>query len=689
MAGLKRSADVDGRTSLSTAKTKKGRSNEKISALSAEYIVDSDSDTSANNAISAVTARNTSSIPVQRSSQPPLTKSSAKPVPKATLPIKRKSPDSNEDIPAANKKLKTSSTKGQNTEKSEAPKERLKNTAPAESRPATSNHREKKASGFTTNSSTGPNSKANGTSKSKHDAKNTPKARAPVPTALQNGAHNDSSSDEEESEAERRRTGKLTNQLAVLTNGSGVSVSQKPHSSPEVIQKAPPRPSKQQDSEAHTISSASDDSGGEREHSESGSDSESESSQSQQKATSKNPPPITKPSAPPIPQYKPPPGFTTASNTSHPSSSPNFTRVFSQSNLASKQIWHFTLPASVPVSAIKSVSMDSIEKGTSAFTYKGTDYALISDTSRKQATTHLLIPTENGSEYKAAPRSIARTLHLQQVLRLPDLSNAKAKNTNEAQSSQGTGESHNISSPLTIRLPPPNTLHEQPKGLRMRYIPFGDQSNDPINLRLDSDEEGAMDLDTASPAKFRMPAGYRATLPQETPRHDEAGSSQAERRESPVKKRKKHRKEREGSSQVPVASQSSIAVPNSQVADPVSQHRKHRKDMEGSSQVPVASQSSIAIPNSQVTNPKDQRKEHKKDREASSQVTVTSQSSIAISSSQAADPGNHLAEGAGADGGSRKHNGETAEEAAKRRAERQRRKQERRREKAEREGASS
>ena len=96
-------------------------------------------------------------------------------------------------------------------------------------------------------------------------------------------------------------------------------------------------------------------------------------------------------------------------------------------------------------------------------------------------------------------------------------------------------------------------------------MPFGDESNDPTTHGLDSDNEGATELERTSPAAFRMPPGYAATLPRETHKSDHVGSSPTERRESPTKKRKKHRKEKDGSSQAPVASQSSMAKSSSQV----------------------------------------------------------------------------------------------------------------------------
>ncbi|MCJ1378074.1 hypothetical protein MMC17_001170 [Xylographa soralifera] len=619
MAGLKRSSTADGGRSKSTAKTKKGRSNEKVSALSSEYVVDSDSDAPADSAASVAKARNTPSKPDPVLSQPSLTRSPSKPAPKSTLPPKRKSPDSSEAPPTANKKAKTSDVEKQQVNRLEASKRSSTNTVPTESRDSPSNHREKKASGSTTSGSTKPNSTTNGTSKPKTAAKDNSETRAPAVSVHQNGAHHDSSSDDEESEVERGSTKKLTNQLAALKNGAGVPTSRKPLNPPALAPKALSQPGKQQDSKAPSNSSTSDDSDSEIEGSESESESESESSQSQKKTNPKVPPP-TKPSAAPIPKYKPPLGFSPASNTPTPSSTSDVTKLFSQTNLASKQIWHFTLPASVPMSAIKSVPMDSILKGASAFTYENTDYAFISDPSSKHATAHLLIPTKEGSEYKAAPRSIARTLHLQQVLRLPDLSTAKAKDTDASQSSQGLDGVHNSSrSTTTTMLPPQKPLHEQPKGLRMRYMPFGDESNDSTNPGLDSDDEGFTALESASPTGFRMPANYAAALPQETHRLDDAGSPQAERRESPVKKQK-----------------------------------KHRKDKEGSSQVPAASQSSIAKSSSQVNGLEDRP-----------------------------------AEEAATNGVSHKHEGETAEEKAKRRAERERRKQERRRGRAEREGASS
>ncbi|MCJ1398663.1 hypothetical protein MMC11_001864 [Xylographa trunciseda] len=615
MAGLRLQSKVDGGKSRSTAKNKKGRSHDKISALSTEYIVDSDSDAPVGDAASATKARGTPKNLEQASSQLSLTKGSSKPASKSTLPTKRKSPDSNEEPPAANKKVKVSGSGGHPAESIKAVERKFAQTVPTRTHSSPPTHLGKKVTALATNGSTKPNLTPNGSSKPGVAVKKIPQTRSPAGSAHRKKVNSASSSDDEESEAERGNTESLTNKLAALKSGAASQTSTKPLKTPILTPKASSQPAKQKDSEALSISSGSGTNGSETEESESESESESDEPNQIQKKVVSKPPLATKPSANLISKYKPPPGFLPASHTTPSSSTSDLATLFSPSNLASKQIWHFTLPASVPMSAIKAVSMDSILKGTSAFTYKHADYAFVSDASCKQATIHLLTPNAKGDEYNAIPRAITRTMHLQQVLRLPDLSTASGKETDESHNSQGTNDA-NLT---TTMLPLQRIVHQQPKGLKMRYTPFGDESNDPTYDGPDSDDEADAERPSQGPAHFRMPAGYEAALPQEVRESDDAGSSQVERQESPKKKRKKHRKERESSSQAPVESQSSIAQSSSQANG----HERH----------PI-------------------------------EETVMN-------------------------GVSQKHDGETAEEKAKRRTEKATKKQERRKKRAERESASS
>ena len=619
MAGLKSSTGIDRGRSKSAGNPKKNRSNEKASALSAEYIVDSDSDAPMKNSSSPPKAQTNSKLSGQVVTQPSIPKRPSDSTSKPALPTKRKHADSNDKTPSAHKKIRKSSPSEQELKEIRFSDVGSIKSGPTESRQLLPTHPGKKVATpgtnvpiktkATTNVNTRPEIGPNGTTASGSQAK----------SAHRDEADDDSSSEDEEIEAEGERTAKLPNQLAVLKNGATSLTPRRPLESLKPTPKGSSQLTKHPDSDASSNSSANDDSSSEGDEEESESGPESEPDQSSKNAALRLPP-IAKSSAAPAIKYKPPPGFSPASATTVSTS--EFAAIFSQSNLASKQIWHFALPASIPVSAIKSVSMDSIMRGASAFTYKDTDFAFMSDTSHKQAPMHLLIPNEEGSEYKAAPKAIARTLHLQQVLRLPDLSKAQSQKQKRHNSSQAT-EGADTNGHLATTIPPQMVAHEQPQGLKMRYMPFGDESNAPINAGSDSDEEGATKRTNVDHTGFRMPTGYRAVSPEALHEVDNAGSSQIERPEPPAKKRKKHRKEREGTDQALVASPS----------------REH---------------SSAAKPNLQVNN-----------------------------------HGRRPSEAISTNGVLQKHDGETAEEKAQRRAEKDRKKQERRKKRAEAESASS
>jgi len=190
------------------------------------------------------------------------------------------------------------------------------------------------------------------------------------------------------------------------------------------------------------------------------------------------------PSKPTAAIYKPPAGFSPAS-ISHPEAS-DLPNLFSPTYLASKQIWHLTLPAVIPISAIKNIMMDKILRGGTALVHNGSEYGFFSNTKAMQNHAHVLLPYSEQNDYRAAPKAITRSLHLQQMLNLPSLEKAAKDNASGPQAQRQIGR----------------VVHEQPSGLKMRYAPFGDESGT-LGLGTSSDEEDG----EAGPAEavFRMP----------------------------------------------------------------------------------------------------------------------------------------------------------------------------------------
>ncbi|MCJ1459074.1 hypothetical protein MMC28_009451 [Mycoblastus sanguinarius] len=155
--------------------------------------------------------------------------------------------------------------------------------------------------------------------------------------------------------------------------------------------------------------------------------------------------------------YKPPLGFELASVSHNPSS--KLPETFGSSNLLGKQIWHITVPASVPISSVKEVSMQSIQKGTAVLSYKGAEYGLVADTDAQSISSQaLLLPSSQSHDYRPSWTIISNTLHLQEIVNLPNLARIPPRVLDDKDTT---------TSALRER------VHQQPQGLKMRYHPFG------------------------------------------------------------------------------------------------------------------------------------------------------------------------------------------------------------------------
>jgi hypothetical protein len=174
----------------------------------------------------------------------------------------------------------------------------------------------------------------------------------------------------------------------------------------------------------------------------------------------------------PSQEFKPPTGFSKAKL----SSSPQLSSMFSEGNLKGKQIWHITVPTSVPVSKLKELATKKFEQGETALSHKGVDYGFVESTETHNSE-RFLLPTKldkTSDQYSSSSKRIARVLNIQQVV--------APFNTSGEGSIQTTAPT------------PPYTKAKpvQPKGLKTRHRPFGVEATD------EEEEE-------SQPAQFRMP----------------------------------------------------------------------------------------------------------------------------------------------------------------------------------------
>lgn len=201
------------------------------------------------------------------------------------------------------------------------------------------------------------------------------------------------------------------------------------------------------------------------------------------------------------PPYDPPTGFTAATI----KASSNIKDLFAKENLEGKQIWHIKVPASVPINSIKEIPIQKVVSGESILSYKDADYGLVTEADVDGDEKVLLIPSTGKFSYETASAKIARTLNLQQIVKLPSLSDRPTNAGNPA-----------------ARVPKTHVknIRQQPEGLRMRYRPFGDESS----------PEGS---DTAP--KFKVPPVLTPISSSQKNRSSERGDST-----SPAKEKSKH-----------------------------------------------------------------------------------------------------------------------------------------------------
>lgn len=190
----------------------------------------------------------------------------------------------------------------------------------------------------------------------------------------------------------------------------------------------------------------------------------------------------------PTPIYQPPEGFAPTSISLHPAS--KLSEILAPSSLQGKQLWHITVPESVPISLVKEVSTKDIGNGASVLEYHGAKYGLVQESEIEQARSRaLFFPSTQTNDYRPSKNAIIKTLRLQQLVSLPSHAFEPAIHPNRSTS---VSESYK------------KTPRQQPEGLRMRYRPFGASD--------DSDLESTSEPMPKAP-EFRIPAPVKDSSP--------------------------------------------------------------------------------------------------------------------------------------------------------------------------------
>ena len=203
----------------------------------------------------------------------------------------------------------------------------------------------------------------------------------------------------------------------------------------------------------------------------------------------------------PAPDYEPPDGFEPTTISFHPAST--LSETLAPSNLQGKQIWHITVPESVPISSIKEVPSHSIGNGASILEHHGAEYGLVPESDIDQRSNRaLLLPSIRTNNYQPSKTNIIKTLHLQQIVSLPRRAASPANPPNRLASSSDSYR---------------KTPRQQPEGLRMRYRPFGASD--------DSNVESTPEPMPKAP-EFRVPDTVKESSPgKKRRRHESIDSS--------------------------------------------------------------------------------------------------------------------------------------------------------------------
>lgn len=95
--------------------------------------------------------------------------------------------------------------------------------------------------------------------------------------------------------------------------------------------------------------------------------------------------------------YTPPPGFEPLKT--NQGQRTKASELFSPSNLTGRQIWYITAPASVPISAIKKVSLKDAQGGKPALSHNGEEYGFVQNEVEDNRYSRIMLPDEAGSSY--------------------------------------------------------------------------------------------------------------------------------------------------------------------------------------------------------------------------------------------------------------------------------------------------
>lgn len=175
------------------------------------------------------------------------------------------------------------------------------------------------------------------------------------------------------------------------------------------------------------------------------------------------------------------------------------------------------MPRSVPVTSITEVAKQSVQDGSAVLSYKGADYGLISEAESQGGNLAVLLPTDDDSSYRSIGIEITKTLHLQQLVRLPSISHDVGAEDAGTQ----------VGGTVSVRKPYEKPAPEQPKGLKMRYKPIGVSDSE--------SDSNHRPRKTQKAPEFRVPSAPSSSQSPEKRKHGDIEDRDADEHSSPRK----------------------------------------------------------------------------------------------------------------------------------------------------------
>jgi hypothetical protein len=74
--------------------------------------------------------------------------------------------------------------------------------------------------------------------------------------------------------------------------------------------------------------------------------------------------------------------------------------ILNDRNLAGKQIWYFTAPASVDISALNEISLLDMKEGKPVLKHKGYEYKFVVETAKNQKFMNIMVPNNLDKGYQ-------------------------------------------------------------------------------------------------------------------------------------------------------------------------------------------------------------------------------------------------------------------------------------------------